>query len=338
LHEKALTIDDIARLARVNKSTVSRVINNTRGVTISEKTRARVLAIIEKTGFRKHAVASRLKSGFRDIAVVVAEPEPDLVFHPIYQELLTRLTLAFGRLGKHVAIHHYTTQAEENLRNNLDASLYAGVVILGSHPYRAFDAVAAHIPTLRIFHDHPSPRMSFFLQDHAQAAGLCLSFLRARGLRRIHAVFYAQSRLLRDREAAIRAAAATMPGLELNAIHLKRTESHDPLEPEVLHRLADEARLPDLVRGKHEVFLLAADALGLWQYFISHGVLAPRDTSIMAWDRPVSHKHLAPGLSAVGIDYEALADKVCGFFEKTEMNVTELIPSVLYEGTTVAGG
>lgn len=332
-----LTIDDIARLSKVNKSTVSRVINHTAGVTISEKTRERVLAVIARTGFRKHAVASRLKSGFRDIAVAIAEPEQEQIFSPIYQEILTRLTLAFGERGKHVALHHYTRDVETNLRNNLEPSLYAGVVVLGSYPYEVLGEVAQHIPCMRVFHHHPAEGMNFFLHDHDQAARLALDFLSRRGVRKVTALFYAKSRLLLERAEALEKAATHFETVRFEPLFLTDSPTHTPLPHDELHHLLDRARVIEKVHSNRDALLFAGDSLGLWGYFARRGFKAPDQASLLAWDRPTAQKHLMPGLSSVAIDYKALAEKICSFFDTPQRDVVLRLQSELYEGETVRG-
>lgn len=71
----SLTIKDIARMAGVSFSTVSRVINNSKPV--SEEIRNRVLDVIEETKFRPNAVARGLvKSKSNMLGVII----PDLCY------------------------------------------------------------------------------------------------------------------------------------------------------------------------------------------------------------------------------------------------------------------
>ena len=65
------TIRDVAQLAGVSPSTVSFVINNTKGQTISEETRARILDCAKQLGYRANYSATRIRRGnARTIAVL----------------------------------------------------------------------------------------------------------------------------------------------------------------------------------------------------------------------------------------------------------------------------
>lgn len=59
-HEKSAKISDIARVAGVSKSTVSKVLNNAAG--ISPKTREKVLKVTEELNYRPSIIAQSLKS------------------------------------------------------------------------------------------------------------------------------------------------------------------------------------------------------------------------------------------------------------------------------------
>jgi hypothetical protein len=55
-----ITINSIAKIAKVSKGTVSRVLNNERGV--GEKTRARILKLIKELNYKPSAIARSLVS------------------------------------------------------------------------------------------------------------------------------------------------------------------------------------------------------------------------------------------------------------------------------------
>src|ERR1700733_7888937 len=69
-----ITSVDVAREAGVSQSTVSFVLNNTRGQTIPEETRRRVLDAAKKLDYRPRASARSLAAG-RSAVVLLALPE-----------------------------------------------------------------------------------------------------------------------------------------------------------------------------------------------------------------------------------------------------------------------
>ena len=80
------TIKDIARLANVSKSTVSRALNNSS--LISQETKERIQAIAQEHNFRINAPARNLSlRQSHTIAFVIPDHEPG-VFSPEYQFVL----------------------------------------------------------------------------------------------------------------------------------------------------------------------------------------------------------------------------------------------------------
>lgn len=70
--ENKTTIGDIARIAKVSKSTVSHVLNNTKNV--SDKTREKIMKVIEETGYTPNLVAKALKkSETKTIGLVISD-------------------------------------------------------------------------------------------------------------------------------------------------------------------------------------------------------------------------------------------------------------------------
>lgn len=91
--KEAVTSEDVARLAQVSQSAVSRTF--TPGASVSEKTRGRVLEAAKQLGYRPNALARAMISGrSRLIAILVAYL--DNQFYPIVLEQLTKALQAKG--------------------------------------------------------------------------------------------------------------------------------------------------------------------------------------------------------------------------------------------------
>lgn len=79
------TIYDIARVANVSKSTVSRVLNNQKN--ISEEARVRVLKAIEELNYQPSKLARALSSGF-DAIMVVSRSAKTTANNPFFSEII----------------------------------------------------------------------------------------------------------------------------------------------------------------------------------------------------------------------------------------------------------
>jgi LacI family transcriptional regulator len=84
----AVTIRDIAKHINVSHSTVSRVLNDKEGVTITPETRARVLAAAEKLGYRRNYHARALQTGLTNALGVSAHGS---IIEPDWQDFWGRL-------------------------------------------------------------------------------------------------------------------------------------------------------------------------------------------------------------------------------------------------------
>ncbi|MGF6952625.1 DNA-binding LacI/PurR family transcriptional regulator [Neobacillus sp. B4I6] len=83
------TIYDIARVANVSKSTVSRVLNNQSN--ISEEARERVLKAIEELNYQPSKLARALSSGF-DAIMVVSRSAKTTTNNPFFSEIIHRIS------------------------------------------------------------------------------------------------------------------------------------------------------------------------------------------------------------------------------------------------------
>ncbi|MBN2385630.1 MAG: LacI family DNA-binding transcriptional regulator [Anaerolineales bacterium] len=71
---------DVAKLARVSRTTVSFVLNNVEGANISEATRQRVLAAAQKLNYHPNAAGRKLVSGKSNTLGLVLRQSPEQVF------------------------------------------------------------------------------------------------------------------------------------------------------------------------------------------------------------------------------------------------------------------
>ena len=119
-----LTLEEIAELAGVSRSTVSRVVNNHPGV--KPAVRARILKVIEETGYHPDPAArslARRRSGI--IGLVVPRAVQFLFTDPYYPRLLQGIAQACNNYDYILSLFLFHTEEEEQklsprvLRNQL---------------------------------------------------------------------------------------------------------------------------------------------------------------------------------------------------------------------------
>lgn len=142
------TAADVAREAGVSPATVGFVLNRTKGQTISDGTRARVLRAAEALNYKPHHAARALRSGKSKIVLLVL---PDW---PLEHSLRTNLESLTHTLGEHgYALITFTPQPESGAMP-LWAVLEPAVVI-GYKPFSPEDL--AELKTLGIHNVIPNP-------------------------------------------------------------------------------------------------------------------------------------------------------------------------------------
>jgi LacI family transcriptional regulator len=150
-----VTIADVAEIAQVSKMSVSRVMNGQPGV--SEKTRQRILEVIEQTGYVPNSGPNLRPVGSKLIALLV----PDITT-TYMGEILRGVSGAAERLNYGLML--YTQGAVSNLQRTsyylslLGSSLVDGVLLVVPHDYEVIvnDLKQHDLPYVII--DHHSNR------------------------------------------------------------------------------------------------------------------------------------------------------------------------------------
>jgi DNA-binding LacI/PurR family transcriptional regulator len=121
----AVTIKDVAKLANVNPSTVSRVIAN--NMAISQETRDRVLQAMKELDYRPNLVARNLVSrSAKTLGMVMPRAAEDLFLNPFFPELMRGISAVARQEGYDLLLAAGETEAEE--RETILRMVYGGRV------------------------------------------------------------------------------------------------------------------------------------------------------------------------------------------------------------------
>lgn len=119
----SLTLEDIGRLAGVSRSTVSRVINHQ--ASVSPTVRARVLEVIQRTGYTPNAAARSLVSGRSGVIGLVIPSRVHALFEdPYFSRLIQGISKASNLAGNTLSLFLFQNEEEES-------ALYPRVVTSG---------------------------------------------------------------------------------------------------------------------------------------------------------------------------------------------------------------
>ena len=123
-------LEDLARLCQVNKGTVSRALNNKKGV--SEKKREDIIRIAKNIGFQPNAFASALAGGLKYSILIIFQD-----FELLNNEYYGKLYLNLVRLLNHAGYALTTGTLEGNqYRKIIQQNQVDGVILLNSSKYQ----------------------------------------------------------------------------------------------------------------------------------------------------------------------------------------------------------
>ena len=177
IRKLSVTAQDVADLAGVSRSAVSRCFSGTDKV--SKDKRARIVAAAERLGYRPNAIARSLTGQKTNLVALVTTEH----LSPRSNEHLSEMTLCLAEAGKRslvVPVGEHTTIDESSLRA-LDYKVDAIVIMGGSVSGRIVEMLsAARVPLFLFGRDHEGGTSTGISCDNAMGGAIAARyFLRA---------------------------------------------------------------------------------------------------------------------------------------------------------------
>ena len=297
----ARTLDDVAKLAGVSRSTVSRVVNEHPNV--SPATRARVAAAIERSGYRPHGVARSLATSRTHIlAVIVPESVTKLFTDPYFPLMLRGATEACNRARYQLLLSLFTASMDSStLRDQVLRSGYLEGV-LAANASLSDELVPSlleeRIPFLTIGR-HPDDRVSYVDVDNVGGARTAAEHLIRLGHERIGTITGpldmtpAQDRLQGYREAM---STHRLPVSEGQIAEGDFTEA------------GGRAAMTRLLAARPTAVFAASDAMavGAIRAIRAEGLTVPEDVAVIGYDDVPPAVAVDPELTTVRQPIERL--------------------------------
>ena len=181
VNKHSVTSIDVARLAEVSQSAVSR--SFTPGASVAPETRARVLEAARKLGYRPNAIASTLSSRrSRMIAVVLSNLQNQ--FYPVVIEALSQ---RLQKDGYHVLLFVTETEDADELLVELLRYQVDGIVMASTHLSSglAQQIADARIPVVMFNRTSSKGRISTVSSDNHGGGRAVANFLADGGHQRV---------------------------------------------------------------------------------------------------------------------------------------------------------
>ena len=275
---QSVTSFDVARLAEVSQSAVSR--SFTPGASVAPDTRTRVLEAARKLGYRPNAIASTLSSRrSRMIAVVLSNLQN--LFYPVVIETLSQ---RLQKDGYHVLL--FVTQTEdadellvELMRYQVDGIVMASTQLSSSLAQQIADA---RIPVVMFNRTSIKGRISTVSSDNLGGGRAVAHFLADAGHQRVAYIAGAEdSSTNHDREEGLRAGLAER-GLRVvaRAVGDYEFERAALATQELFGSLVASRERPDalFVASDHMAFAAIDTLRGAF------GLRVPEDVSVVGFD------------------------------------------------------
>lgn len=128
------TLEGIARMAGVSRSTVSRVVND--HPSVRAEVREQVWAVIRETGYQPHAAARSLVTRrTRILGVVIPEPITKLFTDPFFPILLYGITETCNAHHYHLmlSLFHHPAEQDDQYRRIVGNGNLDGVIVASAH-------------------------------------------------------------------------------------------------------------------------------------------------------------------------------------------------------------
>ena len=182
MKKKTLSIKEIAKLSNVSVATVSRVINNRNG--FSEKTREKVLKIIDETGYEANNIAKSLRmSRSHSIGIIV----PDIgnfFFADVVQKIEE---LLFEKNYATIICNTARNSSKEKAYlKMLESKMIDGLIVISGAEQFELENINSDFPLICIDRMPKNPESTIFISsNHYQGAFEATEILLSKGCRNL---------------------------------------------------------------------------------------------------------------------------------------------------------
>lgn len=292
-----LNIKMIAEMAGVSVSTVSKIMNNYTDV--SEKTKQRVLEIIEQTGYSPSNSAKTLATKKSSLIGVIFAGELNVDFtHPFFVEVLNSFKKQMGVLGydliffsneKFISGGDYFSRC---LHFNVDGC----VIISGENMESAIRELdMSSIPCIGVDLELKGKKSGYLMSDNYQISSKVVEHFYLLGYRELGFIgSTADSAISKLREAGYLKAIEGF-GLPLNEKWIVHGEDFfESSGYEAMQKLIQSGPLPRAIFAASDLL-----ALGAIRALKEHGLQVPQDVAIVGCDDIEACQYTSPRLTTV---------------------------------------
>jgi LacI family transcriptional regulator, galactose operon repressor len=304
-----MSLEQVARRARVSTATVSRVLNN-KGL-VKSTTRARVLKAVEELKYSPNLHARSLAGGKnRSIGVIVSNIE-----NPFFLDVYKAVEAGAHSAGYELIMANTDYNSERlvtSIRLMIGRRVAGLAAIVSEMDSELIEELSGHrIPV--VFYDVGAPRKNItnIRVDYRRGMEKLTSYLYSLGHRRLGFVgHHATLGPINERVKAVLDAAARYPDLQVET-----TADTDALEG---GRRAARMLLDAHPRLTAIVCVNDLMAVGALRELRARGLGVPEDMSVTGFDNVTLAQFCHPALTTVHIPRDQIGQTICGFLMNPE--------------------
>jgi DNA-binding LacI/PurR family transcriptional regulator len=297
-----MTLEEVARRARVSTATVSRVLNDTGPV--KPATRARVLRVIQEVNYSPNLHAQSLAGGrSRSLGVIVSNIE-----NPFFLDIHKTVEAGAHAAGYDVIMAntgYSPARLVASIRLMLGRRLAGLAVIVSEMDATLIEELSSQrIPV--VFYDVGTPRRNItnIRVDYRSGMAKVASYLYSLGHRRVgHVGHHATLGPIHERAQALRDATDRHAGLGVAT-----ATAADSLDG------GREAARVLLARSPRPTALVCVNdlmAVGALREVRARGLRVPEDVSVTGFDNVTLSQYAVPALTTVHIPREQIGRTIC---------------------------
>ena len=297
-----MTLEEVARRARVSTATVSRVLNN--GASVKSSTRARVLRVMQELKYSPNLHARNLAGGrSRTIGVIVSNIE-----NPFFLDIYKTVEAGAHAAGYELVMAN-TDYSPERLVASIRLMLGrrpAGLAAIVSEMDATLIQELSEHPIPVVFYDVGTPRRNItnIRVDYRSGMTTLASYLYSLGHRRLGYIgHHATLGPIHERVQTLRDATSRHPGLEIES-----ATGDDSLEG---GRRAARGLLARSPRPTALVCVNDVMAVGALREVRARGLRAPEDVSVTGFDNITLAQFSVPTLTTVHIPRGQIGRIIC---------------------------
>lgn len=331
-----ITLKDIARMADVAESTVSRALNDKPGV--GEDTKLKILKIAKEHNYRPNQLARGLAANKTNmIAVILSEMDS-----PGNIEIVKSIEKNAEEKGYQIILCN-TNNSEEKEKsylsllesNQVDGAIFIGGKLVGSHLLRA-----SFSPDNNIVLVNRLAEENFFtsvLTDYSQGIHKAVEHLVEEGFQSIALICGKQTNLIEEEKISGYKSALTQAGIEIKEELIFPTKADRKAGYNVFLEIIKKDVIPDAFISTRELTTIGlVEAIKMGGYFI------PDDFAVVGYGDNMLTSIIDPPLTIISEPVDLLADYSFEFLLKlinekmNEQQIEVLTPELIIRESSIS--